>query len=1159
VKKLLGRSNRGPSLLKLACAAVSIQLISCGAALGTTYTFNGGSVSTPPNVYIPSWSYPPNWVGSAVPSSSNTSDIIFNPFAGNPFAVQDIVDPLNLRSITFNAPYTISGGALRWDVAGSIHNNSNVTFLNPLQLGGTVNQPAQVVYDGSGSALMTNSISGPGYLDWRGPGTLTLVEANSNFGALSLLDGNAVINGGGVTFNLGAYSLDAYGPRNVTLSGGAVVDARAGPIMLAGSGTGSGPTLTVNGAGTMLYAGQVRNGWTGSYVSHIVVEAGASIDTGDLYTASDLDVSTFLVQSGGTATVAHAGLEGDASRGGGVATVTGLGSLWTIKNGLDIGGSNLRINDGGTGVVTVADHGTVVSNGDTKLWGIGRIVLNGGNFTTGSLSGNGTVDTGGPDSNLTINAPAGPGTWIYNGNLTGSGNLIKTGGSIQNLNNASGFNGTVTVNGGTLWMFTGGATSYTANSGGILSLNFYNFGGASLTANPGGTIKYFGTISDATLNGTGNHDISSVSSMALTTLGNDVQIAPTAPLQLLGVTNHGVINNLPNQNLSIGGGSNAADGRMIVSGTADVYQWINNGQINIQAGGALNNSNTPLQLAAGSKTFLGSPAAPGGTLSLGGQTLEVGGLVVNNGTIDGTTNINSGGLVQGAGNFGPINVLAGGKISPGNSPGRLTSGSATWGSNGTFVFEMDDASGTAGDNWDQWNINGNLSITAGSTSSRFVIALNTLGKGGNAAGFIKEENYSWFIAVATLGVTNFDTRRVLIDTSKFINPTSGAFSLSLAGGNLYLNYNASIAPPQWNVDADGSWSTPDKWLPVSAPNGATGLANFLDKITDPHTVTLDGDKTVNTIFFDNIYGYTIAPGSGGTLKIGDGTTGTINVIHGTHTITAPLAFSGNITKTGQGGLTINGPQNHTTGAILTVRRGELNLNSNAGTPATPAAAAVTRLSLTINNLGAVNLGADQDLHELSLNNAIPDRQSLDLHLHAIRVYSSDLALAKTTLYGVLESTLGPGAADFKDGIYDTGTFDNPNYYPIGLARLTDAHGQEMIKIRSTVIGDLNLDGNVSIADFIDLASHFGGTGTWQEGDLNYDGQITISDFIDLAAHFNTSFSGEVWPISPEDERTLAEFAASIVTSVPEPTSLLSLLVSIIPVARRRRHLFCVQH
>ena len=52
-------------------------------------------------------------------------------------------------------------------------------------------------------------------------------------------------------------------------------------------------------------------------------------------------------------------------------------------------------------------------------------------------------------------------------------------------------------------------------------------------------------------------------------------------------------------------------------------------------------------------------------------------------------------------------------------------------------------------------------------------------------------------------------------------------------------------------------------------------------------------------------------------------------------------------------------------------------------------------------------------------------------------------------------------------------------------------------IRSTRIGDLNLDGAVTISDFIDLASNFNGTNkTWQEGDLNYDGKADFNDEIE---------------------------------------------------------------
>jgi autotransporter-associated beta strand protein len=1143
-----GRTDRQPGRLKAALAAAAIAFICCQGTMAATYTFNAGSVNFPPNTYIPSWAYPFNWDGFSVPPSSNSSDIVFNPpFGSGLFAIQDIANPLNLHSITFNAPYTIDGGVLRWDAAGSIHNNSALTLINPLVLNN------EVTYDGAGSALLAGAISGSGSMRKDGSGNVNLAGATSNFGSLFIWGGNVGVNGGSLTLSSPAASLYIAGLSTtpMTVAGGATLDTTAGVSEIFGSSSSSVSTLTITGAGTTWRAGQVRDGWGGVWAAQITVEAGASIDTGDLYISSNVASSRFLVQSAGTATVGYTYIGGDFSNGGGAATVTGPGSVWTIKNGLDIGGSNFHITDGAAGQVTINDHGTVVSKGDTKLWGIGAIAMNGGNLTTGSLSGNGVVDMGASgSSNLTINGAAG--SWIYNGQLAGAGNLIKTGGSTQNLNNASNFNGAVTVNGGTLWMFSGAATSYTANNGGILNLNFSNFGNNSLVANPGGTIKYSGgLISGGFLNGAGTHDISSVSTMAFTTLGIDVQLQPTAPLQLLSVTNSGLINNPAGTNLTWGTGTNTADGRLIVNGTVDVNQLTNNGQITVQAGAALNNSFSALVLGPQSRTFVGSAAVPGGTISLGGQTLEVGGLVVNNGTINGTTNINSGGLVQGGGNFGPINVLAGGKISPGNSPGRITSGSATWGSDGTYVFEMNDAAGIAGVNWDQWNINGDLSITAGGLSDRFVIDINSLGgKGGNAAGFIKEENYSWFIGYALSGINNFDTRRLLIDSSRFTNPTAGTFSLSRAGNNLYLNYTSSIAPPQWNVDADGSWSTPDNWLPVGAPNGSTALANFLGKTTDPHTVTLDGDKTVSTIFFDNIYAYTIAPGSGGTLTIGDGLSGTINVISGAHTITAPLAFSGNVTKTGQGGLTIGGPQNHNPGASLTVRRGQLDLNSDAGTAATAASATVARLSLTINNSGNANLGADQDLRELSVNTADPGEQSLDLHLHAVRVYSSDLALTKSVLYGALKSAHASGA-DFHDGIYDTGPSANPTYLPIGLARLSDAHGQEMILIRATVIGDLNLDGMVTISDFIDLASNFGQAATWQEGDVNYDGQVTISDFIDLASNFGTTFTGDSLPVSPQDRATLDNFADSIgAKAIPEPGVYLSvLLVAPLIVAR----------
>jgi hypothetical protein len=58
-----------------------------------------------------------------------------------------------------------------------------------------------------------------------------------------------------------------------------------------------------------------------------------------------------------------------------------------------------------------------------------------------------------------------------------------------------------------------------------------------------------------------------------------------------------------------------------------------------------------------------------------------------------------------------------------------------------------------------------------------------------------------------------------------------------------------------------------------------------------------------------------------------------------------------------------------------------------------------------------------------------------------------------------------------------------------------------------LLGDLNRDRSVSIADFIELAAHFNQPGTWAVGDLNLDGHVTIADFIDLGSNFGRSLIG----------------------------------------------------
>src|SRR6185295_10040911 len=129
-----------------------------------------------------------------------------------------------------------------------------------------------------------------------------------------------------------------------------------------------------------------------------------------------------------------------------------------------------------------------------------------------------------------------------------------------------------------------------------------------------------------------------------------------------------------------------------------------------------------------------------------------------------------------------------------------------------------------------------------------------------------------------------------------------------------------------------------------------------------------------------------------------------------------------------------------------------------------------------------------------------------------------LSGAKSALSAAFRNANAAGAADPLDGIIDSGLHSGS---AIGIA-VTGDH----VTIRATRVGDLNLDGTVSISDFIDLASNFNTTNrTWQEGDLNNDGSVTISDFIDLASNFNGSYTGSIGTISPEDQLTLASFAS----------------------------------
>jgi T5SS/PEP-CTERM-associated repeat protein len=508
----------------------------------------------------------------------------------------------------------------------------------------------------------------------------------------------------------------------------------------------------------------------------LVQSGGTVVATGRLAVGSGAGgVGTLLIQSGGKATssIGKIGEDGGATA---VATVTGTGSAWTINGALTWGA-------GTTGNLSVTNGGAVSVVGASWFQtSTGTLTVDGGTLTTGSLRADpgtapsialtdragGTALTVGSDNTTTTyagsisDAAGGPGTVAK----VGSGTLVLSG----HLSNTGGYK----VTAGTLDF-----------SGALVQP-----GSSSLVAAAGTTIKYdtgarvFGGFID----GLGTHILNGATLTGVTTT-TSTAFNVAGPVTVTNFTNNGSITSPAGIGviLTCNNGTNTSAGRMTVGGTALVNGFVSNGVLTVSPGGTVTNSGTSLVLGGGSRTFLGSAATHGGTLTLGGQTLELnGGLLDNNGTISGgTTDVNFGSVAKGSGTYGPITVTDGGRFSPGNSPGAVTTGNTTWGPGGSYIWEINDAGGTAGSNWDKWNVAGTVAILAGTTTnSQFTIELDSLTAAnapGLALSFDPTQSYAWPIAQVSGGITGFNAADVALDATGFTNPTNGgSFGLSLS-------------------------------------------------------------------------------------------------------------------------------------------------------------------------------------------------------------------------------------------------------------------------------------------------------------------------------------------------------------------------------------------
>jgi hypothetical protein len=169
-------------------------------------------------------------------------------------------------------------------------------------------------------------------------------------------------------------------------------------------------------------------------------------------------------------------------------------------------------------------------------------------------------------------------------------------------------------------------------------------------------------------------------------------------------------------------------------------------------------------------------------------------------------------------------------------------------------------------------------------------------------------------------------------------------------------------------------------------------------------------------------------------------------------------------------------------------------------------------SLTLSGSGKLTVsGTDTFLHLGSLS--IFDNATLDL-AHSVFPFGVNTLIVDSGDIVAISALINSGRITPNSSYVlsphtlnlEMGARVNNNPIRTSFAGESNLTGGEIL-VRGVILGDLNFDGQVTIADFIDLASHFGqSSASWGDGDIDRDALVSISDFIYLASVIGTNSS-----------------------------------------------------
>jgi autotransporter-associated beta strand protein len=863
---------------------------SAGQALIVTGPFNSGTPSTLTLGATNTYTGRTEILGNAVvPVSTVTNTGVPGPIGAFP-----TTDPTGL--VLQNGTLLLTG------TSGPYSTNRGVT----LQGAGYASNIG--VNDPGTTLTISGAVAGPGIFHKVGAGTLTLTNATNNFsGGLFVDVGTLRIDGptGAGVIPVGS---------NVTVRAGATLN-QAAPVSSfptpnnpIGAITLDGGTLRMSGNADRYYLNQIavtNNGGlidltpTGQSLRLIFVNSGAAITVNGNTTC--LGGSSYLRnETGGempitiapgvtfTCTPSLFGASGLYSTT--PIRVTGGGTLYLTNAPPPFEGAYVRVNQArlrmddltnvSAGVFNLTlDNGTLQIGGPTVSTPATFAVTSGGGALEVLNAATTLTLTGAlPGTPFTPLTKSGPGTLVFTNTANTFGSLTVAAGRLDVPVDAAIGLGPITV--GPL-----GTVRYTATAS---TARTFVMNAGTLEAPAGVTLTLNGaTVGGGFLRGTGAFALTSGTIIAGSTSAASTTINVTGSASMTNVTNGAALLLAagPVTPTSLDLFTNQGSGSVTLSQTsrANVSDFQTYGTVTISPAAITQNFSkttlitnvgaTPLYFNGGSRTFVGTPDTAvfpsnwpdpslrglptfvAGIDLNGKNAIVAGGLFVNNGYVEDTTNggagtatvvADFGALVKGAGFFqNSVQTINGGKFQAGNSPGAATFGRFVFGPGGVarYVFAIDDATGVAGPTPDAlghvsgWglvrvdappvthgglNKNGDFTWTA-TAADKLVISIETLLNpttvGLDAPGpmdhFDATRPYLW-PAVEWSGTYAGPTDAATLDaatafeTGNFANSFAGTFgwSLDASSRTLSLTYTPRAVPEPGTLVLVGAVGAP---------------------------------------------------------------------------------------------------------------------------------------------------------------------------------------------------------------------------------------------------------------------------------------------------------------------------------------------------------------